>query len=153
MRFALILIVGIWLSLPRPVHSQQWSPEQQEVLQAVMDCWDLWMVAVDQNTPDPWLDSCETEDATFWAAADGAPNLTGGDFLRRNWGHEIGVDLAWVDLRPIHIGVREDLAVLHFYGYWRLPGPVLEEWKRTEVWRREDGQWKLWVGHGTPVMR
>ncbi len=152
MRLALVLVLGS-LILPQPVHSQQWNPQQQEVLQAVMDCWDLWMVAVEQGTPDPWLDSCETEDATFWAGADGAPNLTGGTFLRRNWGNEVGVDLAWVDLRPIYIGVRDDVAVLHFYGYWRLPGPVLEEWKRTEMWRREDGQWKLWVGHATPVER
>ena len=153
MRNALTLVLVGGLYLTQPVRAQQWSPQQREVLQAVMQCWDLWMEAVEQGTPDPWIDNCETEDATFWAAADGAPNVTGGDFLRRNWGGEIGVDLGWVDLRPIYIGVRENVAVLHFYGYWRLPGPQLEEWKRTEVWRREDGRWRQWVGHATPVER
>ena len=156
MRNALALIFVAGIFLPKAILAQEWSPQQREVLRAVTECWDLWMDGVEQGTPDPWIDNCRAEDATFWVGADGAPILTGGEFLRRNWGAEIGVDLGWVDLRPIYIGVRDDIAVLHFYGYWRLPGPdgpEVREWKRTEVWRMEDGRWRQWVGHATPVQR
>jgi hypothetical protein len=48
----------------------------------------------------------------------------------------------------------DDVAVLHFYGYWKTPGPEGEEVteaKRTEIFRRIDGRWKLMAGHGTLV--
>ena len=49
--------------------------------------------------------------------------------------------------------VDGDVAVLHFYGYWRLPGDEaeVEEWRRTEVWRMDGGRWKQWAGHATPT--
>jgi hypothetical protein len=153
MRRAMILALVGGLHLPSAVQAQQWSPEQEEVLQAVTDCWDLWMDGVEQGSPDPWLDNCETDDATFWVGNEGVPQLSGADFLRRNWGDEIGVDLGWVDLRPIVISVHDDVAVLHFYGYWRRPGSGLEEWKRTEVWQMQNGRWRQWAGHATPVSR
>lgn len=50
--------------------------------------------------------------------------------------------------------MMDDVAVLHFYGYWRAPsgeGETVTEAKRTEIFRRIDGRWKLIAGHATPV--
>jgi hypothetical protein len=63
-------------------------------------------------------------------------------------------DLGWVDIRPVLLTVVADVAVLHFYGYWKTPGAEgiqVTEAKRTEVFRRIDGRWKLLAGHATPV--
>jgi hypothetical protein len=136
-----------------PLPAQEWSDPQQDVLDAVIECWDLWVEAVEADSPDPWLDNCQTDDSTFWVGAEGSPTLNDAAFLRRNWGETVGIDVGWIDLRPIVIRVVDDFAVLHFYGYWQMPGeePEIEEWRRTEVWRMDDGRWKQWAGHATPV--
>ena len=144
-------VVVALLSAPAPLPAQQWSPEQQEVIEGVKECWDIWMQAVEQGTPEPFLSQCVTDDGAFWVSTQGAPNKR--DFLVRNWGEEVGIDLGWIDLRPLMVSVHDDVAVIHFYSYWRLPGPNVAEWKRTEVWRREDGRWRQWAGHATPVAR
>jgi hypothetical protein len=64
------------------------------------------------------------------------------------------MDLGWVDIRPVSLTVVDEIAVLHFYGYWKAPsaeGEQVTEAKRTEVFRRIDGRWKVIAGHGTPV--
>ncbi|HSM05518.1 MAG TPA: DUF4440 domain-containing protein, partial [Longimicrobiales bacterium] len=91
-----------------------------------------------------------TEESSFWVATQAAPAIDKG-YLVRTWGVETGIDLAWLDLRPLHVAVDGDVAVVHFIGMWRLPGPEVAEWKRTEVWRRVDGTWRQWAGHVTPV--
>jgi hypothetical protein len=63
-------------------------------------------------------------------------------------------DLGWVDIRPVSLSVVDDIAVLHFYGLWKAPGAdgvQVTEAKRTEVFRRMDGRWKMIAGHATPV--
>lgn len=148
---AVLLLTTAALLGPTALQAQQWDEQQREVLDAVLECWDLWMDAVQQGTPDPWLDNCQADEVTFWIGTEGSPILDDTEFLRRNWGGVVGVDLGWVDLRPIAIRVHDDVAVLHFYGLWRLPGDEVEEWRRTEVWRMIDGRWRQWAGHVTPV--
>lgn len=147
---ALLLTTAILLT-PASLHGQQWDDQQQEVLDSVIACWDTWMDAVRQNDADVFTEDCQAEDATFWVGSFSSPILEGPDYLRRNWGGVVGIDQGWVDLRPISISVHDDVAVIHFYGLWQLPEAGVVEWKRTEVWRREDGRWVQWAGHATPV--
>ncbi|MGI9629252.1 MAG: hypothetical protein ACR2QM_20685 [Longimicrobiales bacterium] len=153
MRFALALVLVVVGSLPvTPIRAQEWSEAQQEVLDGVERCWDIWMEAVNADSPEVFQSQCQTDDSTFWVAVDGAPATDRG-YLGRAWGVEVGADLAWLDLRPLHVSVNGDVAVIHFYGYWRLSGPEMVEWKRTEVWRQVEGSWRQWAGHATPVDR
>lgn len=140
------------LLAPTPSTAQQWSPAEQEVLDQLAECWDIWMEGVGSGTPDRWMAECAVPELTYWPAQDGAPLNT--DFDRRNWELAMATDLGWVDIRPVSLTVMDDIAVLHFYGYWRTPGPEGEqvtEAKRTEVFRRIDGRWKMIAGHATPV--
>ena len=147
-----ILGVGILFLTPIPSLSQQWSPEEKEVLDQLAECWDIWMEGIQSGSPDRWYAECTAPGLTYWAAQDGAPLDT--DFDRRNWDLAMANDLGWVDIRPVSLVLMEDIAVLHFYGYWKTPtadGEQVMEAKRTEVFRRIDGRWRLLVGHATPV--
>lgn len=132
--------------------AQTWSPEEQEVLDQLAECWDTWMEGVQSGSPDRWISECSTPTSSFWPASDGAP--FGNDFIRRNWPTIQVQDLGWVDIRPVKLAVTSDLAVVHFYGYWMAPGEngeTVTEAKRTEVFRRINGRWKVIAGHGTPL--
>ena len=146
------LALGGLVIFPGPSQAQQWSAEEQEVLDQLAECWDIWMEGIGVGSPDRWYAECATPELTYWPAQDGAPINT--DFDRRNWDMASSADLGWVDIRPVLLTVVDDLAVLHFYGYWKTPGEAgvqVTEAKRTEVFRRIDGRWKLFAGHGTPV--
>jgi ketosteroid isomerase-like protein len=153
MKPTVLLLTLSSLAVSAPLLAQEWSSEEQEVIDTLAHCWDVWMEGVEAGSPDGWISECSTPTATYWGAPDGAPN--GNDFIRRNWEMIRTHDLGWVDIRPLSINVEDGVAVLHFYGYWRAPsadgGEIVTEARRTEVFRRIDGSWKLIAGHGTPV--
>lgn len=140
------------LLLAQGVGAQTWTAQEQEVLDQLEECWDIWMEGIRSRSPDRWIRDCSAPGMTFWWSADGAPSTN--EWNVRNWELNAAADLGWADIRPVSLIVDGDLAVLHFYGYWRATsgdGEVLTEAKRTEVFRRLDGRWKLLVGHGSPV--
>jgi len=146
------LAIGALLLVPGPSLAQQWSAEEQEVLDQLAECWDIWMEGIGSGSPERWLAECATPELTYWPAQDGAP--LNNEYTRRNWDMAAATDLGWVDIRPVSLTVVEDIAVLHFYGSWKAQAPEGErvtESKRTEVFRRIDGRWKLMAGHGTMV--
>ncbi len=60
----------------------------------------------------------------------------------------------WAGLRPIRVNVFGDVAVMHFYAYWRAETPdgvVTSEQKRTVVHQRRNGQWVNIGAQVTPV--
>ena len=60
----------------------------------------------------------------------------------------------WVDLQPLTVKVNGNMAVIQFYGYWsemRGEERVITEAKRTEVFERVGGRWRLSVGHAEPT--
>jgi len=146
-----LFIVG--LILPLSANAQQWNSEQQEVIDHLTECWDFWSDNVDsEGGYAQWINECSIPSNTYWWSPDGAP--LNNDFTRRNWGVDSEKDLGWVDIRPVSITVDDDIAVLHFYGYWREKtedGNTVHEAKRTEVFRRIDGRWKMIAGHSTPI--
>ncbi len=151
MRFVVILAVGIVLGTPLQADAQQWTPEQQEVIDSLEGCWDTWMEAVQEGSPDRWLDNCTEEGYTFWWTY-GSP--LGEDWMRRNWDMFMEDDGEWVDVRPVWVRVYDDFAIMHFWGYWNVTEDeerVTVEAKRTEVFHKVNGRWLLAAGHATPV--
>ena len=148
----LIITAGLLWALPLTASAQTYTAAEQEVLDQLAECWDIWMEGVRSGSPDRWYTQCAAPELTYWPAQDGAPIQS--DFDRRNWDLASSMDLGWVDIRPLSLTVVDNIAVLHFYGYWKTPsedGQRVTEAKRTEVFRRIDGRWKLMVGHSTPV--
>lgn len=140
-------------TLPSPASgAQQWSADQQEVLDVLESCWNTWMEALAANDPEMFISACWHEDGMYWWTVDGAPNDT--DFLRRQWETFAKNDERWVDYRPVAVRVFGDVAIINFYGYWQAPldgRSVITEAKRTEVLQRQNGRWMFIAGHSSPV--
>jgi hypothetical protein len=135
------------------VAAQEWNAEQQSLIDHVRMCWDGWVVALSDETPDRWLEVCPIDERShFWWTDDGAP----GDLetVRRGWHIIRTTDDDWASLRPIYVDIFGDVGIIHMYGYWRAntpDGTVVTEFKRTEVFQRRDGQWVFIGAQGTPV--
>ena len=145
-----VLILALGLLSPATSPAQQWSPAEQEVRRQLEECWASWMDGVKSGSPERWFAECSVPQQTYWPAGDGAP-LT-RDFSRRNWDLAIAMDRGWVDIRPVLLTVMDDVAVLHFYGYWKVPGeqgetitvaggePLRSRQRRTSRRRRPPGE-------------
>ena len=133
MKRAFFLVIALVLSSFVTATAQQWSPEQQEVIDNLEECWDIWQDNVKSGSPEGWISECATPDLTYWVSSDSAP--LNNDYNRRTWGVDSGTGGDWVDIRPISITVLDDIAVLHFYGYGREmtkeEGGKIREAKRT----------------------
>lgn len=153
MRRLLLLAAGAALLIaPARLVAQQWTPAQQKVIDDLRTCWDLWMTGVRQGSPDPWINECTVEGQTYWVAQYGSP--VDIDWVRRSWDEIAETDLGWLAIHPITVRVIDDVAVMHFYGYWRVDtpnGPELIEGKRTEVFKNVNGRWRMMAGHQTQV--
>lgn len=130
----------------------QWSDAQREVVDNIKACWDIWVEALAEDTPDRWIDNCAEKDYQYWSAEDGTPR--GVDEIRILWPSIRKTEEYWVSLRPVSIQLFDDIAVVHFYGAWSgIDGERrrLAEAKRTEIFRRSRGGWRLVAGHRTPI--
>ncbi len=136
-----------------PAGAQQWNADQQGLIDHVKTCWDAWVEALSDETPERFFEACPIDEAShFWWTADGAPDNSDG--IRRNWHVIRETDDDWVSLRPIYVDIFGDVGIIHMYGYWRAKtpdGPVVTEHKRTEVLQRRDGTWVHIGAQGTPV--
>ena len=141
------------LYLPTAAFSQQWSAEQQEVLDYIQDCWDAWETKVFDN----WIDVCKpTQDGLWWDTRLGLPHQD-VTFSRKTaeaqW-RTSEIEYLWDDLRPLDVQFHGDVALVYSYVLfsWKEDGKVLSsEEKRFEVFRKVDGQWTVLGGMTVPV--
>lgn len=127
---------------------QQWSAQEQEVLDQVEECFASYTEASAQNDPQIWVRRCRPADESlFWTAGEAGPLSLQG--LLRNW--ELSFpksrQVSSTGFEPIRIRVVDDIALVYGYTYWFddvLEGP--SKWMhdaRLEVYRKRDGQWGL----------
>jgi len=153
MRRLSLAVVALALGCATPAQAQQWTAEQQEVLEFITGCWDAWVEALADETPDRFFEACpQDDDVLFWSTDDGAPG--GMRNVYRNWDYWREVDVDWADMRPIAVNIFGDVAIVYMYGYWiaNTPdGPVTTEYKRTEVFQRRDEGWHFIGAQSTPA--
>jgi hypothetical protein len=152
-RVPVVLVVLLCAARPE-LTAQQWTPEQQGLVDHITQCWDAWVKALGDETPEKFFAACPTDPrGHWWWTAEGAPApLVTTD--QRNWHVIRRVDDDWVSLRPIYVDLFGDVGIVHLYGYWRArtaDGTVTTEAKRTEVFQRRDGRWVLIGAQATPV--
>ena len=141
------------LIIAPPVTAQQWSDEQQGLIDHIKMCWTAWVDALADETPDRFYEACPIDEKShFWFTADGAPSTA--EWVRRNWDIIRETDDDWAGLRPVYVDIFGDVAIIHMYGYWRANTPdglVTTEQKRTEVFQRRNGGWVFIGGQLTFV--
>lgn len=109
---ALALVAASVTALP----AQQLSPEQQQVVDHIKMCWDAWIAAQAEETPDRFYEKCQQDEhALLWWTEDGAPQ--GRDWVYRNWQRWSEIDVDWADLRPVAVNIFGDVAIVYLYGY------------------------------------
>jgi hypothetical protein len=146
------LFVLIALVFPFIVSAQQYSAQEQGLIDQIKICWDAWMEGVEKNNPDIWYEKCPAmENASFWWTDEGAPQQN--DWAKRNWDYVKDQNVGWLDMRPVAIRIWDDIGMIQFYGYWEIrtkDGSIVTEFKRTEVFKKENDTWILLGGQGTP---
>ena len=150
MRAPFLVLIALLIAVPGS--AQQWTQEEQSVIDHVKSCWDAWVDALADETPDRFFQACpEDENAHYWWTSDAAPQNR--ESVERSWSQIREVDDDWADLRPIHVNVFGDVAIIQFYGYWKANTPdglVRTQHKRTEVFQQRGGGWVFLGAQGTP---
>jgi hypothetical protein len=147
---ALVITTALFSAQPA-----RWSAEQQEILDHITVCWNAWVEAAEKNDPEIWFKKCPVaENAAFWSTAEGAPDID-AKAMRRDWETIRKQTVGWIDLRPVSVNVYGDVAVVHFYSYWKVRtenGTETVEQKRLEVFKKMAGKWTLIGQQRTPVV-
>jgi hypothetical protein len=153
MRTLVNILAAAFLAVPSAAGAQVWNADQQNLIDHVTRCWDVWVEALADETPARWLDACPIDERShWWWTAEGVPG-TIADTIR-DWRTIRSVDDTWVSLRPVYVDMFGDVGIIHMYGYWRAKTPtgtVTTESKRTEVFQRRDGRWVLIGAQSAPV--
>lgn len=146
-------LLALALALPSAASTQQWTAEEQGLLDNIKMCWDAWMEAVQAKDLEIHYRKCpQAEDFSMWWTDFSAPE--GRQMAERNLQQIAATDIGWLDIRPVAVRIWGDVGMVQFYGYWsaRTPeGPMVTEYKRTEVFRRVNGRWVFLGGQGTPA--
>jgi hypothetical protein len=146
------LVLFLVALFPSLASAQHWTPEEQALLDQIEHCWDAWVSAGDEGTPDTFFQQCpHAEDSSMWWTEFGMPQTL--DRIRREWPYTSRVDLGWIDMRPVAVRIWGDVGMVQLYGTWKAAaaeGPVTTEYKRTELFRLIDGRWTFLGGQGTP---
>ena len=150
---SLIAFVVILTSLP--LQSQTFSNEEQELIDHITNCWDAWIEAKNEGNPEIWYEKCPSKpDASFWWTEEGAPEQT--TRIRNRWSVVMDLEEEWLDIRPVAVRIWDEIGMVQFYGYWRAMHKgesVITEFKRTEMFKNENGTWILLGGQGTPAAK
>lgn len=128
--------------------AQQWSPQEEEVLAHVRECFDSWTEAAVQNDVDIWVQRCRpSEQSLYWWAPDAGPTSLEG--VLREWNLRFPTIRRWTSrgFEPMRIRLVENMALVYGYTWWYRENDdgslVRSHDKRLEVYQKHDGAWSL----------
>ena len=149
MKLATVLTLAALL--PTTASAQNWTPDEQSLIDAVEHCWDR---AINENSTEAWMTACRpTESTIYWWTVETAPSYVVSAWIEglraaRNQ------SLVSQDLRPIRVQVDGDFGFIFFHGIriWELDDGdrETESWKGFEVWKRTSQGWSFHSGSGSP---
>jgi hypothetical protein len=145
------LAVSVALLAAQPLIAQEWTAEEQEVLNQLESCWATWWDAIAEENLDVWARGCPHDDQVVGWWVDGAVPGLGIEWFRRNFEtlariQKPAIPRLWEN-RPVLVRVRGDSAVVFYYlrlgGQDEADGLLWRELKRAEWFYRKDGRWLL----------
>lgn len=151
--FALSLIF-----MPLIVYAQNWTPEEEEILERVRYGWSTWEDAVKNkdysihlnamNRPDDFR-CWWTSNSYLWSFEDTKKNF---DFMIKDI-----AEFRCIAIKPVEIQVHDNVAFIWFYAETSVENnkgiTSTTEEKRFEVYRKIEGEWIWSAGmvHANPV--
>ena len=141
-----IIVAALSVHIAPP--AQQWSAEQQEIIDLNQSCWDAWA----SEDLDAVRRTCnEHPDARGWYTPEAAPAI---GWFEKNAERRVAAFAprdTWVywELRPMSVRIFNDTALIHFWGthtHVDAQGALTTQThKQLNIWQRIDGRW-TWIG-------
>ncbi len=146
-----ILLAGLLTVLTSgAAQSQNWTAEQQGVIDAVTSCWESWGT----ENWDTYLDACPVDpNVRFWWMPEGTP-----DYGLDAW--KAWADAFWPRIealvhfehRPLGVQIHGDVALYQFWASWSsvdANGQMQTmSQHRLDVMQMRDGRWMVIGGAG-----
>ena len=142
------LLFAVLLLIPTSTQAQQWSAEEQEVLNHVEECFASFTEASELNDPQVWVRRCRpTDESLFWWAPNAGPISL--EALLRDWELTLPKSKRFssIGFEPMRIRLIDDMAFVYGYTSWydEQEDGSLNYFhdKRLEVYRKQGGLWSL----------
>ena len=153
MKCTIITLGMIFCTLSQNLLAQNWTAEEQGLIDHIKMAWDAWEEAIEKNDPDIWYNKVRpAEDYSMWWTEESFPQGYSG--LKRDWESVLERNPKWIDLRPVAVRIYDNVGMVQFYGYWKIntkDGPVTSEKMRTEIFIKRNGHWTWIGGQGSPI--
>jgi hypothetical protein len=142
-----LLALGVALLMPLPTQAQQFTAEQQQVVDFIEHCWETWGT----ESWSAYERACRTDPtARFWWFAESVPNAGIAEW--RRWAAAFWPRIesqVHYEIRPLTVQVFGDVALYYYWASWSHVDANGElqtmAQHRLEILQRRDGQW-LWIG-------
>jgi hypothetical protein len=157
MRRVLAVVLFAALAVPTAAWAQQWSAEEQELVDHLESVWDQ----IEQNneaTFEIWRETVNPrEDLVWWFTDQGVPyDLGASEKWHQGWANRTD-KYTYLDVRPIAVRVIDSVGMVWFYAY----GESLDangeyrqfSGKRLEIFHKTDEGWKFVGGMVDPTTR
>ena len=155
MRSIVAVVLFAALALPTAAVAQQWSAEEQELVDHLESVWDQ-VEENDQATYEIWLETANPrDDLVWWFSHRGTPyDLKAIEKWHKCW-ETRGTEYTYMDVYPIAVRIIDSVGMIWFYAY----GESLDadgvhrpfSSKRLEIFQKTDGGWKLVGGMAAPI--
>jgi hypothetical protein len=152
MKAGVLLAAVLVFTAPVPAAAQQWTANEQSLLEHIRMCWD----GIGKMSYGRFAVECNFDpEVAYWWTEESAPSV-GIDWWRpnaqANWAR---LQVIAQDLRPIRITQHGDMYFVFFVGlrtFAEADGtPQQNEWQGFEVWQQTGDTWRFLGGMGTPT--
>lgn len=152
--YSCLVITPLVFLFPTTALAQQWSAEEQVIIDHAKRCWELWRL---ENVAD-WKAECPADtNIRFWWTAQSVPLHGTNEWEAWAQVFHPKVNEIFQAHRPVAVQFYGDIALYYYWGTWSWEDANGEvqtgEQHRLDIFQRRENQW-WWVGGtGTPIER
>ncbi len=144
MRYAPVLSLLLAAALTVPATAQEWSPQQQEVIEFAHGCWTSWAT----ESWSAYQQACPMDPgARYWDFTESVPTYGHESWKRWNDAMWPRMDALYYEHRPIAVQIFGDVATYYFFAVFGNTDSngVVREFTQHEVavLQRRNGNWIL----------
>jgi hypothetical protein len=149
------LLFSLAVLLPAILHGQEWTAEQQELVDHLHSVWDA-IEANNEATYEIWRETVNpADDLVWWFTNQGVPYDHKALEKWHQWWGTRGGQYTYTNVRPIAVRIVDSVGMVWFWAFGEWIDRSLErhEWQdqRLEIFRKTDDGWEFLGGMVTPV--